>query len=427
MKGRAIVIVPALILVAALLGWAGVNLFRAASAPVPDSIPTARVRRGDVEFTVTAKGEMQGGNSQMLTAPMVGGAELIITKLRRPGELVQKNEVVVEFDTTEQIYKLREAEADLAEAEQKVLQAKAEGEARQEEDRFALIKAKADLTLAELDARRNPLLAAITARQNELAVEAARTQLEQLQKDLGAKKDSSLASIRIQEAALNKAKVLAAVAQKNIDSMTLKAASCGYVSVQQNVSGNFFFMGMQFPLYQVGDIVRPGMAVAQIPDLDNWEVQARIGELDRGHLAEGQAAEVKVVALPGKAYKARVRNMGGTYGPPWDRRFECKLGLEDPTRELRPGMTVGLTVKTGVLSNVLWVPAQALFESDSRTFVYVRHGSGFSPLDVKLVRRGESKVVVTGVGEGLEVALAAPDQQKQEQKPANGQGIPGKG
>ncbi len=423
MKGKSIVVVPALVLLAALLGWAGANLFKATASK--DSIPIAHVQRGDVEFTVSAKGEMQGGNSQMLTAPMVGGGELIITRLRQPGELVQKGEAVVEFDTTEQVYKLREAEADLAEAEQKVQQAKAESEARQEEDRFALLKAKADLTLAELEARRNPLLAAITARQNELAVEAARTQQVQLEKDLKAKKDSLDASIRIQEAALNKAKVLAAVAQKNIDSMTLKAASGGYVSVQQNVSGNFFMM--QLPLYQLGDIVRPGMAVAQIPDLDNWEVLARIGELDRGHLAEGQTAEVKVVSLPGKAYQARVKNLGGTYGPPWNRRFECKLGLQNPTSDLRPGMTVSLIVKTGVLNNVLWVPAQALFESDSRTFVYVRHGTGFSPLDVKLVRRGESKVVVTGVGEGLEVALAAPDQQKQEQKPAGGQGIPGKG
>jgi len=58
---------------------------------------------------------LQGGNSKMLTAPMVGGSGLVLTSLRRQGELVKAGDVVAEFDTTEQNFKLREAEADLAE------------------------------------------------------------------------------------------------------------------------------------------------------------------------------------------------------------------------------------------------------------------------------------------------------------------------
>ena len=38
--------------------------------------PTAAVKRGDVPFTVSAKGELQGGNSEMLTAPMTGGGAM---------------------------------------------------------------------------------------------------------------------------------------------------------------------------------------------------------------------------------------------------------------------------------------------------------------------------------------------------------------
>jgi multidrug efflux pump subunit AcrA (membrane-fusion protein) len=424
---KALIIVPLAIAAVAVLGWSGVNVYKTALAPAEEPIPTARVRRGDVVFTIAAKGELQGGNSQMLTAPMMGGAELILTKLRQPGELIQKDDVVAEFDTTEQVYKLREAEADLAEAGQQLAQATAEAQAKAEEDRFALIKAKSELDLAELEARKNPLLAAIPAKQNELAVIAARTNFEQLQKDLADRRASSEAAIKIQEAARNKAQVQATQAKKNIDSMTLKAASAGYVSVQQNTSGNFFFMGMQFPLYQIGDTARPGMAVAQIPDLHNWEITARIGEFDRGHIAEGQQAEVQVVALPGKNYKARIKNLGGTFGPPWDRRFECKMTLENPSPDLRPGMTVHLVIQTGSAKRVLWIPAQALHESDGRTFVYVRKPTGFSPADVKLVRRSESRVVLTGLIEGVEVALAAPEQRTPQERQTKGPAVPGKG
>ncbi len=46
---------------------------------------------------------------------------------------------------------------------------------------------------------------------------------------------------------------MADTASKNIDSMTLKATAEGYVNVQRNTNMNFFFWGMQLPLFQVGD------------------------------------------------------------------------------------------------------------------------------------------------------------------------------
>jgi multidrug efflux pump subunit AcrA (membrane-fusion protein) len=386
----------------------------------PSTVPVTRVKRGDVSFTVTARGDLQGGKTQMITAPMIGGAELYLTQLRTPGEMVKKDDIVVAFDTTEQVYRQREAEADLAEAEQKVAQARFEAEAKQEEDRLALLRAQADVQLAELEARKNPLVARITARQNELALEAARTHLAQLEKDLADRKASGEASIALNLAARNKAQVQAEMAQRNIDSMTLKAASDGYVSVMQNTQINMAWRGMTLPLFQLGDMVRPGMAVAQIPDLSSWELTAQISELDRGHLKEAQAAEVRMVAFPGVKFDAKVTNLGNTTGPPWERKFECKLGLMDAAPQLRPGLTADIVITTEVMKNALWIPAQALFESDGRTFVYARKGEGFAPQDVTLVRRGESRVVISGLKESQEVALANPVEQEREKKKAPG-------
>ena len=42
--------------------------------------------------------------------------QLILTEIRSPGELVKTHEVVAPFDPTEEDFKLREAEADLAES-----------------------------------------------------------------------------------------------------------------------------------------------------------------------------------------------------------------------------------------------------------------------------------------------------------------------
>ena len=133
----------------ALGAWGGVELYRTANQSGGSAVPTTAVKRGNVTFAVYAKGELQGGNSKMITTPMVGGGETSLTSLRAPGELVRAGDVIATLDTTDQAFKLREAEADVAEAEQKVIQAKAQLEAKEEEDNYLLIKARGDVRQAE--------------------------------------------------------------------------------------------------------------------------------------------------------------------------------------------------------------------------------------------------------------------------------------
>jgi hypothetical protein len=416
MKMR-LLFLAAVVIVLGAIGWGALRVARVAASTSAVLQPTTKVKKGRVTITVAARGELQGGNSEMLTAPMVGGTDLAITQLREPGEVVEPGDVVVQFDTTQQEYNLREAEADLAEAEQQVLQAEATSASVDEESRYATVSTEAEVKLAELELRKNPVLPAITARQNQLALEAAKNRYRQAVQDYNNKKTTSAAGIAIQKAAQNKAKVMASTQQRMIDSMTLKAKTAGYVNVQQNNNMNMVYWGMQLPPFQLGDTARAGMAVAQIPDLKSWEVSANVGELDRGHLTVGQKVSVKVVALAGKSFPGHVKSIGGTTGPQWDRKFECRIALDEAGAELRPGMTSNMIITIEALDDVLWIPSQALFESDGRSFVYRQSPTGFLPHDVTLVRRSESQAVVTGIREGELVAMSNPDQAN---KPAGG-------
>ena len=408
---RIIIWVTVVALLGAALAWGGFRLYRSLTASQTAAVPTTRVKRGDVSLTVTAKAELRGGNSEELAAPMTGEGDMHITMLRRAGEVVKEGDVVVALDTTDQAFKLKEAEGDLAEAEQQVTKAQADAEAQQEENNYALLKAKADVRQAELDCRKNRMLSAIAAKQNDLALQSATDRLAQLEKDAANYKATKQAGIAIQEAARKKAEVQGATARKNIDAMTIKAHRGGYAAIRQNPNTNFGYRGMSLPPFRVGDRISPGMVVAEIPDLKSWELAANIGELDRGHLATGENVDIQIVAVPFQKFHGHIKDMGGTTGPPWDRHFECKIGLDDPAPALRPGMNANVVINSEVLHKVLWVPGQAVFESDGRTFVYVKSGSGFAPADVKLVRRGESQAVITGLQEGQTVALANPEQQ----------------
>jgi multidrug efflux pump subunit AcrA (membrane-fusion protein) len=411
MKARILISVVVLAALGAAV-WVTFRIVKASAAPSKAEIPATRVKRGSVTIAVAARGELQGGNSEMLVAPMTGNDSLAITFLREPGELVNAGDTVVQFDITLQEYNLREAEADLAEADQQVIQAQAQADFTNEETRYSLLAAQSAVKLAELDVRRNPVVAPIQAHQNDIALEQARSRLRQAQQDVNNKRVTADAGTAIQAAAQNRAKVAAQTAQRTIDSMTLRAKTGGYVNIQPNTGNlNFITTGMQIQPFQLGDTARPGLAVAQIPDLKNWEVSAEIGELDRGHLAEGQPVTVGVVALPGRTFPGHVKAIGGTAGPAWDRKFEARITLDRPAPELRPGETSNMTITVEKLDNVTWIPSQALFDRDGQKFVYLQTPNGFMPHDVTLVRSSESQAVIGGLSEGDLVAMSNPHVQ----------------
>ena len=416
MRIRNLLFLAAAAAIVGIAGWAGLRVVRTASAPVGSETPVTRVKRGSVAIAIHARGDIQGGNPEALMAPQVAQETLTVTSLRQPGELVQAGDVVAEFDTTQQEYNLTEAEADLAEAQQRVTQAEADNAATDEETSYALESATQQVDLAKLDVSVSSVYGKIKQHDDQIVLEAAQNRLKQAQQNLVNRKATSAAGLAIQRAAENRSRMMAEMARKNIENMTLKAKTAGYVNLQNNTFGLMIYTsGMVLPQIKLGDSIRPGMAVAQLFDLEKWEVSANVSELDRGHLEVGQPVNIGVVALAGKTFPGRVTGIGNATGNSWDRKFECRMALDHASPELRPGMSSNVVITAETLDNALWAPSQALFESDGQYYVYLKTPAGFTPRDVKLVKRSESQAVLTGVNEGDVVALSNPSEQS---KPA---------
>jgi multidrug efflux pump subunit AcrA (membrane-fusion protein) len=410
MRRSSWIVIGVVAVAVAALVWGGLRFARLAAHDTHDEVPVTQVKKGAVTIIVTARGDLRGGNSEVLTAPMAGGGEMAIIYLREPGEAVHSGDMVARFDSTQQEFTLAEATADLAEAEEQVKKAEADAEASLEEARYQLASTTSDVKQAEIEVRKNEVVSRVTARQNDIALEAARNRQKQAEQDFENRKATAAAGIAMQKAAVEKARAVAENAQRTIDSLVLKAKTSGYVHVQPNSNQNNLFYGQELPPYHVGDAARAGQAVAQIPDMSSWEVLARIPESDRGYLAAGQKVSVHVAAIPGRAFKAHVTSVGASTGSSWERTFETHIALDETAGELRPGMTSNIVITVESLENVLWVPSQALFEIDGRSFIYTRTPDGFSAHNVMLVRRSESQAVITGVPEGSIVALSNPDQ-----------------
>ena len=189
-------------LIAPAIGIAVVALGAAIVFAIPklpdrgNTVPTAVVTKGPLKVTVHANGELRAGRTMTLVTPPVGGT-LRIVQMKTTGMPVKKDEIVMEFDPSDQIYQLEQAKSELAEAEQEIVKMKADADVQKAQDDVALLTARFDVRRAELEARGNELIPAVEAQKNVLSLEEAQRRLAQLEEDVKSRAATNQASLAV--------------------------------------------------------------------------------------------------------------------------------------------------------------------------------------------------------------------------------------
>jgi len=363
-----------------------------------------------------------------MVAPPVAGGTLQIVHIVKTGTIVQQNDVVVEFDPSEQEYNLEQSRSQLEEVDQQIRKMKADQAVRAAQDKVSLLRAQFDVRRAELTVKGNELLSGIEARKNEIALEESRRRLEQLQRDIQSRASSDQADQAVQAASRTKAMLGMKLAQQNIDNMTLRAPIGGVVVLGQNLeslmsaSGSISISsGMEIPEYREGDQAYPGRLIAQIQDMDKMEILSKVTENDRGGLTAGQPINVRVDSEPLRVFSGRIKSLAesastGTMSSYLDylemlstRSFDVTFEMDADGARLNPGVTTRVTVRGASLNNALSLPRQALFQKEGKQVVYVRSAAGWEAQDIQVKHLTESRAVIEGLPEGTEVALVNPE------------------
>lgn len=383
--------------------------------PGNDEIPLAEVKRGEIDLQVHATAELEASRAIMLTAPAVGGDDLQITRLVRTGEAVKKGDIVIEFDPSEQHYKLEQSRSELLQAEQEITKANADTAVLAAQDKVALLKARYDVRKAELDVQKNELVSKINADKNDLALQQAKRVLAELEKDVQSHTDSGKASIYLAQEKYNKAKLAMDEAQQNLDKMQVTAPMDGLASIQKNMNaaGGFFFTGMSLPDYHPGDQARPGSPIAQIVDPMEMNLVSHVSEWERSNVRAGEPVEVTFYAIPDKVFRGTVKNVAGMtaqffFNSNTSGSFDVSIQLTDMDPRLRPGLTAQVLFIGDSQKNVLYLPRLALFMKDGKRIVYVKTGSGYEQREIKIQSENESRAAIQGLNEDTEVALIDP-------------------
>ncbi len=299
-----------ILVVVGAVGFGGYRLLKGLESK-EQTIPTATVRKGDVVIRSYTRGELRAVRSVMLTAPNLFGT-VQITKLAPLGAFAREKNLVVEFDDSEVRSRLEEQQLDLDQVNEQIKKAQAELDIRNNQDQVELLRARYSVRRAELDVKRNELLSSIDAKRNILNLEEAKRRLQQLEVDIKSRLEQSEAELAVLRERRNRANLQLMRERQRLAQVKLLAPMEGLVAVRQSRPMGFFMRGMQLPDLREGDQIFPGTPVADVLDLSEMEVAAKVGELDRANLHEDQEAVMRLDAVPEKTFRGKIKSLSGT-------------------------------------------------------------------------------------------------------------------
>ncbi len=311
--------------------------------------------------------------------------------------------MVVQFDPAEQEFNLEQARFDLRLAEQDILKADAQSAVQTADDEVALLHARYDVRRAELETESNELLSDIKAQQNVLLLDEARQRLSQIEADVkthGTTGEASAAGLLEKR---NKAQLAVQIAERNIDSLTIRAPFDGFVTVRTNFQafGGIIFSGAAMPDFRVGDSTFSGQSIADVIDTSRVEVSAKLSEQDRANVAAGQAVDVAVDALPDASLHGTVRTVSGVASrglfDAGTRQFDMTFDVGGHI-SVRPGVSATTAIAGPAFDNVLYVPRTAVFDVAGKPTVYVRAGDDFDAREIRVRAFTDSVAVIENTG-----------------------------
>jgi HlyD family secretion protein len=397
--------------VIAVVAVAGAVFVAVGKTSEPD-VPTTTVKTGEFVDTLEIRGDIRPLKSIVLASPMQSG-ELQIIKLVKNGTVVKPGDVVVQFDGSTLQRTIQEKKSEARQADAEIEQARAQGKITQEQNETALLKAKYDIERGKLDVNKGDTVSRVENEQAKLALSDAGQRLRELEEKIKSDQTTAEADIAGKQSKREKALFDLQRAERGLANLELKAPAAGMVNVLPNYRSGSMFGGEQE--FREGDRAWPGAAILELPDLSSVHLEARLDESDRGRLKPNQDAIVRIEALPGKEFKARINDISVlarvdfSSGWPPTRNFALNLILIDVDPKIRPGMTAIARIATDRVANVVLVPSEALFLQNGAPIVYKLTGGEFTETRIEVRRRGkEQSIVAAGVAPGDRIATRRP-------------------
>lgn len=222
--------------------------------------------------------------------------------------------------------------------------------------------------------RAGQLLATLDDTSQQLAYVRARNEYEQARLELGT-------------AQLEEYRLAMETAKKELEATRLTAPFDGIVA---DVA------------VEPGESVGAAQAVVRLVDLSSLQVEVSVDEVDLPYVRAGQPALVSVKGYPDLVLEGVVERVAPAARSQGDLvLFDVVVRLQQPPRELLPGMTATARIEVERADGVLAVPEEAVVEVGGRSLVSRVTSDGVQVTPVELgVSDGRFVEVRSGLSEG---------------------------
>jgi multidrug efflux pump subunit AcrA (membrane-fusion protein) len=367
---------------------------------------TVTVARRDFVRSIRIAGTVEAVEATTVSTPRLAGQNnqsLVITHLVRPGSMVAKGDLIVEFDRQDQLKAALDRRVELEDLEQQIRKKEAEGRAAQARDDSEMMQAQSSLERARLEILKNEMLPRIEAEKNTQALEEAQARLRQLKTTYELKRRAAAADLRILEIRRDRAGNAMRQAESNASRMAVHSPIGGMAVLRSIWKSN------NLAEVQEGEEVRSGMPIVDIVNPDAMRVRAKVNQADIRLVKQGLPVRIGLDAYPNLAFTGRVIQLSplattSTMSPAV-RQFVALVSVDGSHPNLMPDLTASLDVELERQGGVLAVPRDAVRVQDGHATVRVRNGSAFQDRAVTLGATNAFEVVVTaGLEDGAVVA-----------------------
>lgn len=161
-----------------------------------------------------------------------------------------------------------------------------------------------------------------------------------------------------------------------------------------------------------GTKVYYGQKIGSIPDMSKFLVNLSIPESYRSYVKKGLKAEIKIKPLPDVKLTGIIDNIStiAVHDLSWDnnspKRYPTKILTDQTDPRLTPGMTVSADIIIDSVKNALYVPIEAVYNREGKTYLRLEQGDKIVEREVTCNRSSVDFVEITaGLKDGDKVIL----------------------
>jgi len=397
-----------------IIGGASAGIYRLRQVQAKVSFPVAPIHKGDFLVIIRSRGELKAARSRSVYAPIV--PQLRIAWLAPSGTVIHEGDPMIRFDSSAAQQQLQQKEATLRQIQATLDQTVAQSRITLDQDNSDLADAQFTVERAKLEVSKQEIVGQIQAEESRIALGMAEQRLKTQQATVALHRASETARIASLTRQRDNAQSDVDITKTRISQMEIVSPLTGFLVFSTNYTqGN-----MDAKPFKVGDNVFSGMSLAEIPDLNTLQLEGKIEETDRGRIAVGQKAIVRIDSLPELSIPAEV----GSISPlaeqsnewPRTRSFKAWSPLSKPDPRLQPGMNGGMDIIINRIPNATSIPAKSLFTHAGKPVVYVEEQGRYTATEVQVLARNPDEIAVSGVPAGSMVAMVDVALQKDKKK-----------